>query len=87
MGDFYRFDKSLFVEEHPVDARNAVVGIGFAERPSVIHHVPGVLSGHVDDGMMTGTRSNFGVLLQHFTDALKRAKGRIGNGLFLFILV
>lgn len=50
--DPHRFYPALFVEFQPVDAGDAVVGVGFGERAPMIHDVPVVGAGRLYQGMM-----------------------------------
>ena len=80
-GHFYRFDSTVFIKIHSVNASNAVVPIGFTQRAAMIDNIPFILSRTFDNGMMSGTISYFSVLLQNLSDSFERTKRRIRNGI------
>ena len=81
---FYGFDVAVGVEIQVIDAGDAVIAIGLAERAAVVDDVVVVGVGDMDEGVMAGARGDGGVLLENFADALERTcwgvRDRISDG-------
>src|SRR5258706_5162551 len=64
---------------HFIDACDAMVWICLTQRPPMINDVPSISIWNVDDRVVAGPGCDRRVLLQHFTDSLKRAGRRLAN--------
>jgi hypothetical protein len=52
------------VEEHVVDAGDAVVAVGLAEGAAVVDDVPGVAFGDMEEGMVGGVGADGGEVMK-----------------------
>ena len=71
-GNLDRFDETVLVKVHLVNAHDTVVSVPGAKRMPVINDEPFVLLLVIDDRMVSGTCSYFRILLQYLAYPLER---------------
>ena len=74
-------DMAVRGELEPVDADDAMVGIGLAERAAMVHDIVFVGAADMDDRVVPRAGSHGGILLEDLADALERPRGFIGHGI------
>src|ERR1700722_5462415 len=78
-GDMHGPDVAVGGELQAVDANDAVVGVGLAERPAVVDDIVVFGTGDMDDRVMAGAGCDGAILLEDLADALEGAGGIIGH--------
>ena len=79
-GDMHGPDVAVGGELQAVDANDAVVGVGLAERPAVVDDIVVFGTGDMDDRVMAGAGCDGAILLEDLADALEGAGGGIRHG-------
>lgn len=72
--DLHRLDEALLIEFHPVNARDAMISISFPEWTPMIDDVINILARQLNHRVMTGAGGDCGILLQNFSNSLKRSE-------------
>src|SRR5690606_27738363 len=83
---FHGVNKPVFIEGHAVDTSLPFVCPLFSQRSSMVYDVVYIFVGHLDNGVMPCTGSNFGILLQDGAYTFKRTERAVCNGIGHFII-